>query len=116
MIPTSCLVDELQYKVLGVYVPEKRVTQYTKQEKAILQERIEFNKNREPPNPNEVLSIAEMVKDRAGLDRDMKVPPPRRNPFEIIDNLEEILKKEQEELDKREGNYTRKDKHKDKDG
>ena len=113
LIPCSCLIDELQYKILGTYVPEKRQAQYTKAEKALLQERIEFNKNREFSNPNEVLPINEMVRDRRSLDADMKVPAPRRNPFETIDNLEEIIAKEQEEQDRREGNYARKDKKKD---
>ena len=79
----------------------------------MLQERIEFNKNREFSNPNEVVPIVEMVRDRHSLDTDMKVPPPRRNPFQTIDTLEEIIAKEQEEQDRREGNYARKDKKKD---
>lgn len=107
LIPCSCLIDELQYKILGTYVPEKRATQFTKEERALLKERHEFNKNRDFTNPNEVLSIEEMLRDRNGLDADMKVPPPRRNPFQVIDNLEEIIRREQEEQDKREGNFNK---------
>ena len=35
----------------------------------------------------------------------MKVPPPRRNPFKVIEGLEEILKQEHIEQEKKEGNY-----------
>ena len=41
----------------------------------------------------------------AAREREMKIPPPQRNPFKIIPGLEAQLKKEQEELDKKDGNY-----------
>ena len=75
----------------------------------MLDQRKEALKNREFVSSNEIIPIEDIIKDRLELDRDVKVPPPRRNPFTKIDNLEEILKREQEEQDRKEGNFSRKE-------
>ena len=47
-------------------------------------------------------SIEEKILNR---EREMKIPPPQRNPFKVISGLEEQLKREKLEADKKNGGW-----------
>ena len=110
LIPYSALIDEFQYRIFGVYIPEKRekVIETMKQAFAdSLPNQNSTNTYRTGSDLDFAQSSIQQnldpkdYKSKLIVDRDkgLKLPPPIRNCFEIIPGLEVILA--QEELEEK---------------
>ena len=95
LVNHSCLIEMLQYKIFGVYVPEKKLVEdtgpptfkkYTPIKKPVVV--YVYNKDLTFQDCSTLVAFSS----------ETPLPPPARPPFKFIEGLEQILEREEMEV------------------